>query len=926
MALLSVFLENEAPEILMLQETWWDDSISDVPIPGYELVCRRDRSEGPKKGYGGIAIYRKASFNAIAHLEDSKSAERSWCTLLTDIGPFLLGNWYRPRDADPSAIVSLQHEVQRLMADHVGVCICGDLNVHQRSWLRFSSEGDTQAGGQLQDVCIDLGLTQCVREPTRFNRATGVDNLLDLVLMDCTSVISTKVLPEIADHRVVKVSFQISTASTPPIDRWVWDFKKADWKGLCRDLAVTDWNKMIGNNSVDEAVRIFTDHVLNTAQTYIRYRRQPLSKSTHPWINDECRTAIARRDAARGTPDEFLAMQSCSAVLLRAFRSHQARLRSQLRNLPRGSKRWWRINKLLMKQAKRTTQIPPLKQADGLWARTPAEKATLLAQTFAAKCELPPGGEEIQRGHPNVEMSGFIVLRRRWAYAELKHLDPDKATGPDTLPGRILKRCAWELSIPIVLISRRCLREGCWPSTWKRHWVCPLHKKKSQADPVNYRGIHLTAVTSKVVERVLGRVLVNFLDKSDAYGETQWAFRPQRSCRDLITLLICTWLWEMECGHKIGLLLTDIFGAFDRVESARLVEKCRAAGVGPLFCDFLEAYLAPRSAFVIVEGHRSQSTQISNQVFQGTVLGSALWNVYFRDVDRVTCRNGFSEAKFADDLSVYKAFPASRANGKICSELSEMQREVHGWGENNRVKFDPSKEEMVILHTQDVFGEVFRLLGVMVDAKLVMSTETNKLRKKARAKMRALLRTAPYNSKVDMIIQFKTHVWPILEGSTGAIYHAASSHLAPLDAVQNSFLSALSVSAEEAFLEHNMAPLHLRRDIAAMGLLHKITLRQCHPGFHALFPRDDRECASHRVTRDRLKLHTRTLKDRSPLAHLSSIKRSLFAAVRVYNRLPQHCVDAETVSTFQTRLTESAKAACRAGRLNWSQIYRSRRD
>ena len=108
------FLETEVPDIVMLQETWLDDSVADIPIPGYALVCRRDRTDGPKRGYGGIAIYRKISFNSIAHLENSLMAERSWCTVMSDIGPILLGNWYRPRDADPKAIESLQPEVEQI--------------------------------------------------------------------------------------------------------------------------------------------------------------------------------------------------------------------------------------------------------------------------------------------------------------------------------------------------------------------------------------------------------------------------------------------------------------------------------------------------------------------------------------------------------------------------------------------------------------------------------------------------------------------------------------------------------------------------------------------------------------------------------------------------------------------------------------------
>ena len=66
-----------------------------------------------------------------------------------------------------------------------------------------------------------------------------------------------------------------------------------------------------------------------------------------------------------------------------------------------------------------------------------------------------------------------------------------------------------------------------------------------------------------------------------------------------------------------------------------------------------------------MDGVCSEVFKILNQVFQGTVLGPPLWNVCFRDVDEVTSRNGFSEYKFADDLTVMKSFCASADNGDI---------------------------------------------------------------------------------------------------------------------------------------------------------------------------------------------------------------------------------------------------------------------
>ena len=49
---------------------------------------------------------------------------------------------------------------------------------------------------------------------------------------------------------------------------------------------------------------------------------------------------------------------------------------------------------------------------------------------------------------------------------------------------------------------------GEWPALWMIHWVVPLFKRKSVYDAANYRGIHLTSQTSKVVERVIAFLFV----------------------------------------------------------------------------------------------------------------------------------------------------------------------------------------------------------------------------------------------------------------------------------------------------------------------------------------------------------------------------------------------------------------------------------
>ena len=76
-----------------------------------------------------------------------------------------------------------------------------------------------------------------------------------------------------------------------------------------------------------------------------------------------------------------------------------------------------------------------------------------------------------------------MPIRRRYARRVLKDLDEHSSTGPDKISARVLRRCRDALEIPITLLARVIFNEGRWPACWRLHWVHPLYKKKSKADP-----------------------------------------------------------------------------------------------------------------------------------------------------------------------------------------------------------------------------------------------------------------------------------------------------------------------------------------------------------------------------------------------------------------------------------------------------------
>ena len=82
---------------------------------------------------------------------------------------------------------------------------------------------------------------------------------------------------------------------------------------------------------------------------------------------------------------------------------------------------------------------------------------------------------------------------------------------------------------------------------------------------------------------------------------------------------------------------------------------------------------------MIVGNASSRDFPLDDTVFQGTVLGPPLWNVFFEDVSTAV-PIGFVEKKFADDLSCFKAFDEEVSNEDVHGELPSCQSAVHEWG------------------------------------------------------------------------------------------------------------------------------------------------------------------------------------------------------------------------------------------------------
>ena len=378
LAELCFHLEAQQPHVVCIQETWLDASHKEVKIPGYVEVSRRDRHEGCNRG--GVLTLRREDFHGLVKIANSETDERSRHFLRMGVETVLLGNWYRPGASVFDGFTELYEELAEHFTEVSGVLLVGDLNIHHKRWLRFSSE-DTHIGAEMKALCDFHGMSQMVREPTRENY------LLDLAISNIAGA-SVTVLPQIADHKALRVDVPLPVIKEIGVARTVWHLKAADWKALEKELSEVDWQPL-SRGTAEDAVNYFLDVLWTLLVKHIPQKKIECKRSSHPWLNSRCRAAIVQKNLAEGS-DNFQAVQtSCDNVLREERARYVEELKEKLSKLPRSSKQWWRINRELLHRKANVSSIPPLRE-DGQWSLDAKAKADIFAKTFVSKSELAP--------------------------------------------------------------------------------------------------------------------------------------------------------------------------------------------------------------------------------------------------------------------------------------------------------------------------------------------------------------------------------------------------------------------------------------------------------------------------------------------------------------------------------------------------------
>ncbi|VDL95090.1 unnamed protein product [Schistocephalus solidus] len=108
---------------------------------------------------------------------------------------------------------------------------------------------------------------------------------------------------------------------------------------------------------------------------------------------------------------------------------------------------------------------------------------------------------------------------------ELLGLKEFKFICPYEVLTKMLKELASELAKPLSTLFQTSFETGDLPADWKSTWITPLYKDRSRVPANSYRPVSLSAICSKIMEKIINQQLLQFLEHNYLLSEIHHGLR-----------------------------------------------------------------------------------------------------------------------------------------------------------------------------------------------------------------------------------------------------------------------------------------------------------------------------------------------------------------------------------------------------------------
>lgn len=714
------------------------------------------------------------------------------------VGPFVIGVCYRPANNNYIQTFGISEQE---VADNIcstfpilsdcDSILCGDFNLPSLTWP--SPQPCSGIDKTFMDNFHEALLEQIVSFPTRVN------NILELVVVNCPERVSVHPAPGFSssDHDVsVKISIERRHRHIKP-EAGTAVYSRMNIWAMRAYFESIDWARVFCCLTASESWRLFMDHYKFAISSFVPVqkfnRKKPFPWMSNPTVRDaERHKKLIWRSYKRSHLHSVHSLYrlACSDLRRTIAAARIQYERDLAANIGKNVKKFFNYSKRTVKPAGR---IETIRDPNGRVVHDPVGVASAINNHFASVFVDEPDGALPVPGTGwcphEIRDAIFSVADIRKLLLNLKSF---KSPGPDSIKPLVLKRCAYQLAVPLFYIFRKSIDSGDVPSDWKLANVTPIKKVPRSMSLDDLRPISLTCVCAKIMERLIWNSVLPFLTNNDLICDNQHGALPGRSVVSnlLVFLNAATSSFDAESlpGHDV--VYIDFKKAFDTVPLRRLSQKLEFSGIRGNLLRWFNAFLHNRKQRVVLNGKATNWVDVRSGIPQGTLSGPYCYLIYVNDLSYKVRRLCGLEM-FVDDVRMSKRI----TNLTDCFCLQSAIQQLELWCDDWLMSPKRSKCNVLRIRPKIPFQyelregaicEVFSVkdLGIVVSNSLKFNDHFDFIESSANRRI-GLLRRAVLARSADVIVPlYKALVRPILEYGAVLWSPQYNVHIARLEAIQ----------------------------------------------------------------------------------------------------------------------------------------------
>ena len=259
----------------------------------------------------------------------------------------------------------------------------------------------------------------------------------------------------------------------------------------------------------------------------------------------------------------------------------------------------------------------------------------------------------------------------------------------------MIKHSVSFLLVPLTHIFNLSLKTGIFPEEMKKAKVIPFHKSGDRTNINNYRPISILLSFSKILEKIIARRLVNYLEKYNFLSSSQHGYRCNHSTESALLQFVSNVNKFLDERYYVVGLFLDLSKAFDSLDHKILVHKQSNIGNRGSPLHLSHSYISNRKQAVFCNNVYSSTKIISSGVPQGSVLGPILFLIYINDI--VCASTKFKFTIYADDTTLLMA---DKNLQNLHTNLSNEISRVHQWIKVNRLKLNVNNTNYILFQNR----------------------------------------------------------------------------------------------------------------------------------------------------------------------------------------------------------------------------------